>query len=246
MKQVTKNKRSIRFDLHINEVVEMKTRTILDMYWDDILITAVIPSSRPFRATIELYSDSKEILIARLDINEDGKMFSPTYMKEEFARRKALRDTFSEFSMKLFAYLNSYIEYGSKKEQSTTDHHEDTLIAEEFNSWEFPYLERHPDLQEKWIDLKERTAKQYKRIEELDIEEKFSLETMVDRDVPSFIESFESLSSINKEEKKDDLLKAIEDLRLFIEKLERKEEESHSQSFEKKKGIISSKYNNSD
>ena len=91
--------------------------------------------------------------------------------------------------------------------------------------------------------MKKRTAKQYRRIEELEIEDKFALETMVDRDVPTFIESFQKLSDENKERKKDELLETMSDLKIFIEKLERKEEEVYSRSFDKSKGVITSKYN---
>ena len=112
MKQVIKDKRSVYFDLNIKETADMKTRTIMDVWWDEVLITAVIPSTNTFRTTIEIYGKPPKMLIARLELDEERKAFIPSYMKEEFARRKALRDILSEFSMKLFTHLNSYIGEG--------------------------------------------------------------------------------------------------------------------------------------
>ncbi|TGB03580.1 hypothetical protein [Halobacillus salinus] len=248
MKQVAKDKRPVYFDLHIEEIVELKTRTIIDLYWDGILMSATIPSKKPFHTTIEILSKPPEKFIARLDWFEKRKAFLPSYLKEEFARRKGLEDTLCQFSMKLFTYLNTYIDYEERplKKEGTADVPDKAVLPERFQDWDFTFLEKHPGLKKRWLDLVQRTARQYERIEELEIEEKFALETMVDKDVPSFIESFQKLSDKNKELKKDDLLETIRHLRLFIEDLERKEEENHSYSFDKKRVFISSKYNKTD
>ncbi|ARI78772.1 hypothetical protein [Halobacillus mangrovi] len=88
--------------------------------------------------------------------------------------------------------------------------------------------------------------KQFRRMEELEIEEQYALETMIDKDVPNFIDSFQLLSEANKENRKNELVETMYDLHKFIETLERKEEESHAQNFARSKGIIASKYNKED
>lgn len=246
MKQVVKDKRPVHFGLQIEEVAEMKTRSIIDVYWDGILMTALIPSKKRSQPTIEITSKPPEILIGRLDWDEKRNAFTPSYLKEEFARRKGLRDTLSQFSMKLFTHLDTYIDYGGPAEEETSAFPEEAVLPEGFKDWEFTFLEEDADLEPQWVDLINRTARQYERIESLDIEEKFALETMVDKDVPSFIESFQKLTDEHKAQKKDDLLETIDDLRRFIENLERKEEENASQNFDKKKVFISSKYNTTD
>jgi hypothetical protein len=243
MKQVIKRKRPVYFDLDIKELVEMNNRYILDVFWKGVFFTAVIPTSDTFRGTIEVYGKPPKTLLGRFEMGEEDQALFPTFLKEEFTRRKGLRDTLRNFSEILFSYLDSYVEKKEKSREETTSEHPGEAILE---GWNFPFLENHPDLQKEWMSLKKRTVKQFRRMEELDIEEQYALETMVEKDVPDFIESFQRLSDENKETRKSEVLETMYDLHKFIETLERKEEESHTQKFARSKGIIASKYNKED
>ncbi|WP_431801578.1 hypothetical protein [Halobacillus andaensis] len=243
MKQVIKKKRPVYFDLAIKELVEMNMRYILDGFWNGVFFTAVIPTSNTFKGTIEVYGKPPQMLLGRFEMDEKEKPFSSTFLKDEFMRRKGLGDTLRDFSKVLYTYLDSYVERRGKYGEETTSEPPGEAILE---GWEFPFLENHTDLQKQWVSLKKRTVKQFKRLEELEIEEQYALETMVNKDVPNFIESFQRLSKDNKENRKDELLETMYDLRKFIETLERKEEESYAQNFARSKGIIASKYNKED
>ncbi|KGX90026.1 hypothetical protein [Pontibacillus marinus] len=238
MKQVIKRKRPVYYDLHIQELVEMNMRYILDGCWNGVFFTAVIPTSDTFKATIEVYGKPAQTLLGRFEMGKD-KAFSPTFVKEEFMRRIGFRDRLRDFSKALFTYLDSYVERKESVGENTTSDPAGEVVLE---GWDFPFLQNHPDLQKEWAFLKKRTAKQFRRMEELDIEDQHALETMMDKDVPNFIESFQQLSDVTKEDRKDELLHTMHVLRTFIETLERKEEESHEQNFARSKGIISSKY----
>ncbi|WP_101845205.1 hypothetical protein [Halobacillus sp. Marseille-P3879] len=243
MKQVIKEKRPVYFDLAIKELVEMNMRYILDGFWNGVFFTAVIPTSNTFKGTIEVYGKPPQRLLGRFEMDEKEKPFSATFLKEEFTRRKGLGDTLRDFSKVLYTYLDSYVERrGKYGEETTSEDHGEAILE----GWEFPFLENHTDLQKEWTSLKKRTVKQFKRLEELEIEEQYALETMVNKDVPNFIESFQRLSEDNKENRKEELLETMYDLRKFIETLERKEEESYAQNFARSKGIIASKYNKED
>ncbi|ASF38894.1 hypothetical protein CEH05_07115 [Halobacillus halophilus] len=243
MKQVSKGKFPVYFDLDLKELVEMDKRYILDVLWNGVFFTVIIPKkSNMFRGTIEVYGKPPTMLLGRFEVEEDRTIF-PTFFKEEFTRRKGLGDTLRDFSQVLYTYLDSYVEKRETSGEETTSEHPGEAILE---GWEFPFLENHPDLQKEWSSLKKRTVNQFKRMEELEIEEQYSLETMMDKDVPDFIESFQRLSDENKENRKDELLDTMYDLRKFIETLEQKEEESHAQNFARSKGIIASKYNKED
>lgn len=242
MKQVIKRKRPVYFDLDIKEMVEMNNRYILDVFWNGVFFTAVIPTSDTFRGTIEVYGKPPKTLLGRFEMGEEeDKAFSPTFLKEEFTRRKGLGDTLRKFSEVLFSFLDSYVEKNKDKSRDETTSEHPIL-----EGWDFPFLENHPDLQKEWKSLKKRTVNQLKRLEELDIEEQYGLETMVEKDVPDFIGSFQRLSDENKETRKHELLETMYDLHKFIGTLEQKEEESHTQKFARSKGIISSKYNKED
>ncbi|MCP3028688.1 hypothetical protein [Halobacillus sp. A5] len=243
MKQVIKEKRPVYFDLAIKELVELNMRYILDGFWNGVFFTAVIPTSNTFKGTIEVYGKPPQMLLGRFEMDEKEKPFSSTFLKEEFTRRKGLGDTLRDFSKVLYTYLESYVERRGKSGEQTTSEVPGEAILE---GWEFPFLENHSDLQKQWASLKKRTVKQFRRLEELEIEEQYALETMVDKDVPNFIASFQRLSEDNKENRKEELLETMYDLRKFIETLERKEEESYAQNFARSKGIIASKYNKED
>ncbi|MCA1022156.1 hypothetical protein [Halobacillus litoralis] len=243
MKQVTKEKRPVYFDLEIKELAEMNRRYILDGFWNGIFFTAVLPTSNTFKGTIEYYGKPPKMLIGRFEMGEEVKSFSPAFLKEEFKRKKVLGDTLRDFSEILFTYLNTYVNDMDVSIETTTFEDVENPIFEE---WEFPFLENHPDLQKEWASLKERTANQFKRLDELDIEDQYALETMMDKDVPDFIASFHRLSDENKESRKHELVETMYDLSRFIETLERKEEESYAQNFARSKGIIASKYNKED
>lgn len=243
MKQVIKENRPVYYDLHIQELVEMNMRYILDGYWNGVFFTAVIPTSDTFKATIEVYGKPPQMLLGRFEMGNEEKEFSPTFLKEEFTRRKGLRDRLRDFSKTLYTYLDSYVERRERTEEKTTSEDPEEVVLE---GWDFPFLQNHPDLQEEWASLKKRTVKQFRRMDELDIEEQHSLETMMDKDVPNFIESFQQLSDVTKEDRKDELLHTMHVLRTFIETLEQKEEESHDQNFARSKGIIATKYSKED
>ncbi|RWZ54535.1 hypothetical protein EQV77_14800 [Halobacillus fulvus] len=240
MKQVIKEKRPVYFDLTIKERVEMNMRSIVDVSWNGVFFTAVIPSANTFRATVEVYGKPAKMLLGRFEMREEDQMFFPTYMKEEFTRRKGLGDTLRDFSKVLYTYLHDYVERRGRSGEETTSEHPGEAILEE---WHFPFLENHPDLHNEWAELKSRTANQFRRMEELEIEEQYALETMINKDVPDFIVSFQRLSDDHKETRKHELMETMYDLRKFIEKLELKEEESYAQNFARSKGIIASKYN---
>ncbi|SFG31929.1 hypothetical protein SAMN05216353_13426 [Halobacillus alkaliphilus] len=243
MKQVSKGKLPVYFDLDIKELVEMDKRYILDVFWNGVFFTVIIPKkSNMFRGTIEVYGKPPTMLLGRFEVEEERAIF-PTFFKEEFTRRKGLGDTLRDFSQVLFTYLDSYVEKREPSGEDTTSEHPGEAVLA---GWDFPFLENHPDLQKEWASLKNRTVKQFKRMEELEIEEQYALETMMDKDVPGFIESFQRLSDENKENRKDELLETMHDLRKFIETLEQKEEESYAQNFARSKGIIASKYNKED
>ncbi|ARI78771.1 hypothetical protein [Halobacillus mangrovi] len=110
MKQVIKGKRPVYFDLHIKELVEMNMRYILDGFWNGVFFTAVIPTSNTFKATIEVYGKPPQMLLGRFEMGKEKKAFAPTFLKEEFTRRKGLRDTLRGFSKVLYTYLDSYVE----------------------------------------------------------------------------------------------------------------------------------------
>ncbi|MYL37452.1 hypothetical protein [Halobacillus litoralis] len=243
MKQVTKEKRPVYFDLEIKELAEMNRRYILDGFWNGIFFTAVLPTSNTFKGTIEYYGKPPKMLIGRFEMGEEVKSFSPAFLKEEFKRKKVLGDTLRDFSEILFTYLNTYVNDMDVSIETTTFEDVENPIFEE---WEFPFLKEHPDLQKEWASLKERTANQFKRLDELDIEDQYALETMMAKDVPDFIASFHRLSDENKESRKHELVETMYDLSRFIETLERKEEESYAQNFARSKGIIASKYNKED
>ncbi|MFC7063216.1 hypothetical protein [Halobacillus seohaensis] len=240
MKQVIKGKLPVYFGLHVKELVEMNTRYILDVFWNGVFFTVVIPASNTFKGTIEVCGKPPHMLLGRFEMREEEKTLSTTLLKDEFTRRKGLGDTLRDFSNALFTYLDSYVEQKEKSGEDTTLEHPGEAILE---SWDFPFLEKHPDLQKEWASLKKRTVKQFKRMEELEIEEQHALETMMDKDVPNFIKSFQRLSDVNKENRKDELLETMYDLRKFITTLEQKEEESYAHNFSRSKGIITSKYN---
>ncbi|MFC7322434.1 hypothetical protein [Halobacillus campisalis] len=240
MKQVIKGKLPVYFDLQVKELVEMNMRYILDVYWNGVFFTVVIPTSNTFKGMIEVYGKPPQMLLGRFETREEENTLVTTLLKEEFTRRKGLEDTLRDFSNALFTYLNSYVEKRETSGEDSTLEHPGEAILE---GWDFPFLENHPDLQKEWASLKKRTVKQFKRMEELEIEEQYALETMMDKDVPDFIRSFQRLSDVNKENRKDELLETMHDLRKFIETLERKEEESYAQNFARSKGIITSKYN---
>ena len=242
MKHVIKGKRPVYFDLDIKELVQMNNRYILDVFWNGVFFTAVIPTSNTFRGTIEVYGKPPKTLLGRFEMEEGKKAFFPTFLKEEFTRRKGLGDTLRDFSKALFSYLASYVENKKSRDETTSEHPGETILE----GWDFPFLENHPDLHKEWTSLKKRTGKQFRRMEELDIEEQYALETMVEKDVPDFIESFQRLSDVNKETRKSELVETMYDLHKFIETLERKEEENHTQNFARSKGIIASKYNKED
>ncbi|WP_082235500.1 hypothetical protein [Halobacillus massiliensis] len=243
MKQVIKEKRPIYFGLNIKELVEVNKRYILDGFWNGVFFTAVIPTSNMFNCTIEVYGKPPKMLLGRFEMGEDEDSFFPTFLKEEFTRRKGLGDTLRDFSQVLYTYVESYVERKERSGEIATSEHVDEEVLE---GWNFPFLEKQPDLQKEWFSLKKRTVKQFSRMEELTIEEQYALETMMDKDVPNFIESFQQLSEVNKEKRKDELLETMYDLRTFIETLEQKEEESHAQNFARSKGIIASKYKKED
>ncbi|GGF27869.1 hypothetical protein GCM10010954_28730 [Halobacillus andaensis] len=243
MKQVIKGKHPVHFDLDIKELAEMNMRYILDGFWNGVFFTAVIPTSNTFKATIEIYGKPPQMLLGRFEMEKEEKSFSPTFLKEEFTRKKGLGDTLRDFSKVLFTYLDSYVKRkGKSGQENPSDHLEEAVLE----GWNFPFLENHPDLQNEWASLKTRTLKQFRRMEELEIEEQYALETLKDKDVPNFIQSFQRLSEVNKENRKGELVETMYDLRKFIETLEQKEEESHAQNFARSKGIISSKYNKED
>ncbi|SDP19145.1 hypothetical protein [Halobacillus aidingensis] len=243
MKQVIKGKRPVYFDLDIKELVEMNNRYIMDGFWNGVFFSAVIPKSNTFRGTLEFYGKPPKMLLGRFEWIEEEKAFLPTFLKEEFTRKKGLGGTLRDFSEVLFEHLNTYVDHMEVSGESTMFKHPEEPI---FEDWDFPFLENHPDLQQEWTSLKERTEKQFRRMEELDIEEQYALETMMDKDVPDFIASFQRLSYENKENRKHELVETMYDLQKFIETLERKEEESHTQNFARSKGIIASKYNKED
>ncbi|WP_281975785.1 hypothetical protein [Halobacillus litoralis] len=244
MKQAIKRNRLAYFDLDIKELVEMDNRYIVDVFWNGVFFTAVLPTSDTFRGTIEVYGKPPKTLLGRFEMGEEEKVFFPTFLKEEFTRRKGLRDTLIDFSKVLFTYLESYVEKNKVKtrEETSSEHPGEAVLQ----GWDFPFFENHPDLHKEWRSLKKRTVKQFRRMEELDIEEQYALETMVEKDVPDFIDSFQRLSDINKETRKSELVETMYDLHKFIETLERKEEESRTMNFAKSKGIIASKYNKED
>lgn len=243
MKQVINGKRPVYFDLHIKELVEMNMRYILDGFWNGVFFTAVIPTSNTFKASIEVYGKPPQTLLGRFEMGKGKKEFAPTFLKEEFTRRRGLRDTLRDFSKVLYTYLDSYVERKERAAGKTTSEHPGEAILE---GWNFPFLENHPELQKEWASIKKRTVKQFRRMEELEIEDQYALETMMDKDVPNFIKSFQLLSDINKKNRKDELLETMYDLHKFIETLELKEEENHAQNFSRSKGIIASKYNKED
>ncbi|WP_027955756.1 hypothetical protein [Halobacillus kuroshimensis] len=243
MKQVIKEKRPVYFDLETKELAEMNKRYILDGFWNGIFFTAVLPTSNTFKGAIEYYGKPPKMLIGRFEMDEERRHFSPTFLKEEFSRKKVLGDTLRDFSGILFTYLNTYVNDMDVSIETTTFEDFENPIFEE---WEFPFLEKHHDLQKEWASLKERTANQFKRLDELDVEDQYALETMMDKDVPDFIASFHRLSDENKENRKHELVETMYDLSRFIETLERKEEESYAQNFARSKGIIASKYNKED
>lgn len=249
MKLVAKGKKPVYIDLDIEEIVEMKTRYIVDVSWLGVFMTVVIPSSNLFSATVEMYGKPPKFLVARLErINgQKEEALVPTSLKEEFTRRKGLKETLTDFSTKLFDFLNSYIEHNVEAVRERKNESQDVMEFSLglFKDWEFPFAQTDPELLEEWKELKERTETQYKRMEELDIEDQHSLETMVEKDVPAFIQSFSNLSDDNKYRKKEELRETMNDLRVFIEKLERKEEAGHSKDFARSKGIITTKYNSS-
>lgn len=243
MKHVLKGKRPVYFDLHIKELVEMNNRYILDAFWNGVFFTAVIPTSNTFRGTIEVYGKPPKTLLGRFELGEEERAFFPTFLKEEFTRRKGLRDTLRDFSEVLFSYLDSYVENKEKSREETTSVQPGEAFLED---WDFPFLENHPDLQKEWTSLKKRTVKQLSRMEELEIEDQYALETMVEKDVPDFIGSFQRLTDVHKETRKNELVETMYDLHKFIETLERKEEDNHTRNFARSKGIIASKYNKED
>ncbi|SDJ16592.1 hypothetical protein [Salimicrobium halophilum] len=243
MKQVIKDKRPVYFDLDIDELVEMNTRYIMDVFWNGVFFTAVIPSSNTFKGTIEVYGKPPKMLLGRFEKEEGEDTFFPTFLKEEFTRRKGLGDTLRDFSKVLYTYLDSYVEHRARSGDEITSEHPGEAILE---GWDFPFLDGHPDLKKEWVSLKKRTVTQFRRMEELEIEEQYALETMVEKDVPDFIESFEQLSVANKESRKEEVFETMNDLHKFIAKLERKEEEGHTRKFARSKGIIASKYNKED
>ncbi|MFG6150308.1 hypothetical protein [Halobacillus sp. B23F22_1] len=243
MKQVIKGKHPVHFDLDIKELAEMNMRYILDGFWKGVFFTAVIPTSNTFKATIEMYGKPPQMLLGRFEMGKEETSFSPTFLKEEFTRRKGLGDTLRDFSKILYAYVNSYVKRRETSgEENTSDYLEEAILE----GWNFPFLENHPDLHKEWKSLKKRTVQQLRRIEELEIEEQYALETMKNKDVPKFIQSFQRLSEVNMKNRKDELLETIYDLRKFIETLEHKEEESYAHNFARSKGIIASKYNKDD
>ncbi|SIS38698.1 hypothetical protein [Salimicrobium flavidum] len=249
MKQVAKGKRPVYIDLDIEEIVEMKTRYIVDVSWYGIFMTVIIPTSSLFSATVEVYGKPPKLLVARLErINgHRQEALVPTSLKEEFTRKKAIGETLSDFATKLFLFLDSYIAHNEATvdETKSTGHAAKDFSPGLFKDWDFPYAETDPELLAEWEALKGRIGKQYERIEVLEIEDQHALETMINKDVPLFIQSFSKLSEENKRMGRDELVETMNDLRMFVEKLERKEEESHYKDFARSKGIISTKYNSS-